>query len=62
MQSGWMEFESFCVYPPTTNDVFRVNATLLDLVSGRRRVLKRPPSDSSSMRAEARSSSPKRRW
>ncbi len=43
MQTEWMEFESFCIYPQTTDDSYQVDATLIDLSSGNRRVLRGVP-------------------
>ncbi len=38
-----MEFESFCIYPQTTGDSYRVDAALIDLSSGDRTVLRGVP-------------------
>jgi len=43
MQSGWTEFESFIVYPSAAADTYRVDAVLVDLASGDRRVMRDVP-------------------
>jgi len=43
MNSGWIEFEAFCVYPPATGDVFRVESVMLDLSTGTRTMLHNVP-------------------
>jgi len=43
MKSGWTEFESFCVYPPAAGGSYQVDATLVDIFTGDRSVLRAVP-------------------